>query len=43
MPVELQERGFRDARLLTRVNMNARDIAHWTSAIAKEEAARRMK
>ena len=40
--LDVQERGFRDARLQRRVNMNARDIAHWTRAIAKEEGTRRM-
>jgi hypothetical protein len=40
--LDVQERGFRDARLQRRVNMNAKDIAHWTRAIAKEEGARRM-
>ena len=40
--LDVQQRGFRDARLQTRVNMNARDIAHWTRAIAKKEGARRM-
>ncbi len=32
--------GFRDARLQARVHMNAKDIAHWTRAIAKEESER---
>ena len=40
--LDVQERGFRDARLQRRVNMNARDIAHWTRAIAKEEGTRRI-
>ncbi len=40
--LDVQERGFRDARLQARVHMNAKDIAHWTKAIAKEESARRM-
>jgi hypothetical protein len=39
--LDIQERGFRDARLQARVHMNAKDIAHWTKAIAKEENARR--
>ena len=39
--LDIQERGFRDARLQARVHMNAKDIAHWTRAIAKEERARR--
>ncbi|PYK10476.1 MAG: hypothetical protein DME65_09845 [Verrucomicrobia bacterium] len=34
---DVQERGFRDARLQQRVHMNAKDIAHWTRAIPKEE------
>ncbi len=34
--LDIQERGFRDARLQARVQMNAKDIAHWTRAIAKE-------
>jgi predicted nucleotidyltransferase len=38
--LDIQERGFRDARLQARVHMNAKDIAHWTTAIAKEENAR---
>jgi hypothetical protein len=38
--LDIQERGFRDARLQQRVHMNAKDIAHWTRAIAKEEKAR---
>ncbi len=37
--LDIQERGFRDARLQARVHMNAKDIAHWTKAIAKEENA----
>jgi len=40
--LDVQERGFRDARLQARVHMNAKDIAHWTKAIAKEQKARRM-
>jgi predicted nucleotidyltransferase len=39
--LDIQKRGFRDARLQARVHMNARDIAHWTKAITKEEDARR--
>jgi len=39
--LDIQERGFRDARLQPRVHMSAKDIAHWTKAIAKEEKARR--
>ncbi len=39
--LDIQERGFRDARLQARVHMNAKDIAHWTKAITKEEDARR--
>jgi Nucleotidyl transferase of unknown function (DUF2204) len=35
--LDIRERGFRDARLQPRVHMNAKDIAHWTRAIAKEE------
>jgi predicted nucleotidyltransferase len=38
--LDIRERGFRDARLQARVHMNAKDIAHWTRAIAKEESAR---
>ena len=39
--VDIQEWGFRDARLEDRVHMNEKDIAHWTKAIAREEQARR--
>src|SRR5947199_3928250 len=39
--LDIQERGFRDARLKGRVHMNAKDIVHWTRAIAKEERAQR--
>src|SRR5947208_1070282 len=39
--VDILEWGFRDARLDERVHMNAKDIAGWTTAIAKEEEARR--
>ena len=38
--VDIHEWGFRDARLEERVHMNAKDIAHWTKAIAKDEQAR---
>ena len=38
--LDVRERGFRDARLQARVRMNAKDIARWTKAIAKEENAR---
>jgi putative nucleotidyltransferase-like protein len=38
--LDVRERGFRDARLQQRVHMNAKDIAHWTRAIAKEKNAR---
>jgi Nucleotidyl transferase of unknown function (DUF2204) len=38
--LDIQKRGFRDARLQQRVQMNAKDIAHWTKAIAKEEKVR---
>jgi predicted nucleotidyltransferase len=38
--LDVREKGFRDARLQARVHMNAKDIAHWTRAIAKEENAR---
>ena len=38
--LDIRERGFRDARLQARVYMSAKDIAHWTRAIAKEENAR---
>jgi hypothetical protein len=39
--LDIRERGFRDARLDKRVRMDEQDIAHWTTAIAKEERARR--
>src|SRR6266478_684099 len=39
--LDVQERGFHDARLEDRVHMDDKDIAHWTRAIAKEEKARR--
>jgi hypothetical protein len=35
--LDIQERGFRDARLQERVHMDAKDIARWTKAIAKEK------
>jgi Uncharacterised nucleotidyltransferase len=35
--VDVQEWGLRDARLEERVQMNEKDIADWTDAIAKEE------
>jgi len=35
--LDIQERGFRDARLEKRVHMDSEDIAHWTKAIAKED------
>ena len=35
--VDVQEWGFRDARLENRVQMNEKDIADWTDAIEKEE------
>jgi hypothetical protein len=38
--IDIDEWGFRDARLEEHVNVNATDIAHWTKAIAKEEQAR---
>jgi hypothetical protein len=34
--VDVQDWGFRDARLEERVHMNAKDIADWTDAIGKE-------
>jgi predicted nucleotidyltransferase len=37
--MDIQERGFHDARLQQRVHMDAKDIEHWTRAIAKEEKA----
>jgi hypothetical protein len=39
--VDVEEWGFRDARLDERVRMDEQDITRWTSAIAKEEEARR--
>jgi hypothetical protein len=38
---DIQERGFRDARLEDRVHLDDKDIACRTRAIAKEEKARR--
>jgi hypothetical protein len=35
--VDVEEWGYRDARLEERVQMNEKDIAHWTAAIDKEE------
>src|SRR5256885_6431485 len=35
--VDVQDWGFRDARLEERVQMNEKDIADWTDAIEKEE------
>lgn len=35
--VDVQEWGYRDARLEERVQMNEKDIADWTDAIEKEE------
>ncbi len=35
--VDVEEWGFRDARLEKRVQMNEKDIAAWTEAIAKQE------
>ena len=35
--VDVQEWGYRDARLEQRVQMNEKDIADWTDAIEKEE------
>ena len=35
--VDIQEWGFRDARLEERVQMNEKDIVDWTDAIEKEE------
>jgi hypothetical protein len=35
--IDVQEWGFRDARLEERVQMNEKDIADWTDAIEKEE------
>jgi predicted nucleotidyltransferase len=39
--LDIQERGFRDARLEQRVHMDSEDIAHWTRAMAKEAKERR--
>jgi hypothetical protein len=38
---DIRERGFLDARLDERVHMDNKDIAHWTTAIEKEEEARK--
>jgi predicted nucleotidyltransferase len=38
--MDIQKRGYRDARLEQRVHMDSEDIAHWTKAIAKEEETR---
>jgi hypothetical protein len=38
---DVYERGFGDARLDERVHMDDKDIAQWTSAIEKEEEARK--
>jgi hypothetical protein len=38
--VDIRKRGYRDARLEQRVQMDPEDIAHWTRAIASEEKAR---
>jgi predicted nucleotidyltransferase len=35
--LDIQKRGYRDARLEERVHMNEKDITHWTKAIAKED------
>src|SRR5215831_2500940 len=35
--VDVQEWGFRDARLEKRVQMNEKDIADWTDAIEKKQ------
>jgi hypothetical protein len=35
--VDVQEWGYRDARLEERVQMNEKDIADWTDAIEKEQ------
>jgi hypothetical protein len=39
--VDVEEWGFRDARLDKRVHMDPKDIVHWTKAIAEEEEAQR--
>jgi hypothetical protein len=39
--VDVEEWGFRDARLDKRVHMDEQDIGRWTRAIAKEAEARR--
>jgi predicted nucleotidyltransferase len=38
--LDIQERGFRDARLEQRVHMDSEDIAHWTKAIPSEKKGR---
>jgi predicted nucleotidyltransferase len=38
--MDIQKRGYRDARLEQRVQMDSEDIAHWTKAIAKEQETR---
>jgi hypothetical protein len=38
---DIDERGFLDARLDERVHMDDKDVAHWTTAIEKEEEARK--
>ena len=38
--MDVEEWGFRDARLAKRVHMDQKDIAHWTRAIPEEENAR---
>jgi len=35
--VDIQDWGFRDARLEERVQMNQQDIVDWTEAIPKQE------
>jgi hypothetical protein len=37
---DIEERGFKDARLETRVHMNGEDIARWTDGIAVDGSAR---
>jgi predicted nucleotidyltransferase len=38
--LDIQKRGFRDARLEQRVHMDSEDIAHWTKAIPSEKKGR---
>lgn len=38
---DISERGFRDARLEPRVNMNGQDIERWTAAIARDGSPNR--